>query len=90
MKKSLDHRIDSDHIYVVVVVSHSHKNRQKARIHNVMLRRRARHCLQRIEDAGLPCTKMHPACIRGGLSLSQTAEKACVSVALDGSSDHDA
>ena len=56
----------------------------------MLLRRRACHCLQCVEDAGLPCTEMHPARIRGGLSLRQTAAKACVSVALDGSSDHDA
>ena len=90
MKKSLDHRIDRDHIYVVDVASHSHKNHQKARIHNVMLHCRACYCLQCVEDAGLPCTEMHPARIRGGLSLRHTAAKACVSVALDGSSDHDA
>jgi hypothetical protein len=33
---------------------------------------------------------MHPARICGGLLLRQTAGKACVSVALGGSSDHDA
>ena len=67
MKKSLDHRINSDHIYVVVD-SHSQKNRQKARIYNAMLRCSARHCLQRVEDAGLPCTEMHPVRVRGGLA----------------------
>jgi hypothetical protein len=33
-----------------------------------MLRCSARHCLQRVEDAGLPCTEMHPVRVRGGLA----------------------
>ena len=89
MKKSLDHRIDSNHIYVVVV-SCSQKNRQEARVHTIMLRCSTCHCLQRVEDAGLPCTEMHPVHLCGFLSLRQTAAKACVSVVLGGSSDHGA
>ena len=57
-------------------------------MHNVMLCRSAHHCLQNVEDAGLPCTEVLGIC--GGLSLRHMVAMACVSVALGGSSDHDA